>query len=40
MKLGAAVFDAYGWPHDLSDGEVLGKLLDLNLTRGGSQGST
>ena len=30
----AAVADAYGWPNDISDEEVLGKLLRLNLLRG------
>ena len=32
-KLDAAVFDAYGWPHDLSDDEILARLLGLNLER-------
>ena len=32
-KLDAAVFDAYGWPHDLSDEEILTRLLALNLER-------
>ena len=36
--LDAAVFDAYGWPHDLSDEEILARLLALNLARAkGSQ---
>ena len=30
-KLDAAVFDAYGWPDDLSDEEILERLLALNL---------
>jgi type II restriction/modification system DNA methylase subunit YeeA len=34
-KLDAAVFEAYGWPHDLSDEEILSKLLALNLERAG-----
>jgi len=34
-KLDAAVFDAYGWPHDLSDEEILERLLALNLERAG-----
>ena len=34
-KLDAAVFDAYGWPSDLSDEEILEKLLKLNLERAG-----
>ena len=33
MRLDAAVFDAYGWPHDLSDEEILARLLALNLER-------
>jgi type II restriction/modification system DNA methylase subunit YeeA len=32
-KLDEAVFDAYGWPHDLSDEEILARLLALNLKR-------
>lgn len=32
-KLDAAVFDAYGWPHELSDEEILMRLLALNLER-------
>ena len=36
-KLDAAVCDAYGWPHDLSDEEILERLLALNLERAGSQ---
>ncbi len=32
-KLDAAVLDAYGWPHDLSDAEILERLLALNLER-------
>ena len=32
-KLDNAVFDAYGWPHDLSDNEILEKLLQLNLKK-------
>ncbi len=32
-RLDAAVADAYGWPADLPDGEVLERLLDLNLAR-------
>lgn len=26
-----AVLDAYGWPHDLDDEEILRRLLELNL---------
>ncbi len=36
-KLDAAVFDAYGWPHDLRDEEILARLLALNLQRAGTQ---
>jgi type II restriction/modification system DNA methylase subunit YeeA len=32
-KLDVAVCDAYGWPHDLADEEVLERLLALNLER-------
>ena len=32
-KLDAAVADAYGWPADLPDGEILERLLELNLER-------
>ena len=32
-KLDEAVFAAYGWPADLEDGEVLARLLALNLER-------
>jgi type II restriction/modification system DNA methylase subunit YeeA len=32
-KLDEAVLDAYGWPHDLSDEEILARLLALNLER-------
>jgi len=28
--------DAYGWPHDLGDEEILGRLLALNLERAGA----
>ena len=31
--LDAAVFDAYGWPHDLSDEDILRRLVDLNRER-------
>ena len=36
-KLDRAVFDAYGWPHDLSDEEILARLLALNLERAGKE---
>ena len=32
-NLDEAGFHAYGWPHDLSDEEVLERLLALNLQR-------
>jgi len=32
-KLDRAVLDAYGWPHDLSDEELLERLLALDLER-------
>ena len=32
-ELDAAVFDAYGWPHDLTDEEILTRLVDLNHER-------
>ena len=31
--LDGAVFDAYGWPADLPDDEILAALLALNLER-------
>jgi hypothetical protein len=33
--LDAAVFAAYGWPADLSDEEILARLLALNVERAG-----
>lgn len=36
-KLDAAVADAYGWSHDLSDEEILDRLLALNLERAASE---
>jgi hypothetical protein len=33
-RLDAAVFAAYGWKSDLSDEEILEKLLALNMERG------
>ncbi len=35
QKLDEAVLDAYGWPHDISDEEILERLLSLNLERAG-----
>ncbi|MDA8217231.1 MAG: N-6 DNA methylase [Dehalococcoidales bacterium] len=32
-RLDEAVFDAYGWPRDLGDDEILARLLALNLER-------
>jgi hypothetical protein len=32
-RLDAAVFAAYGWPVELSDDELLARLLELNLAR-------
>ena len=38
-RLDAAVAAAYGWPADLSDAEVLERLLALNLERYEEEGS-
>ena len=35
--LDAAVLAAYGWPADISDDDLLAKLLELNLSRGGTE---
>ena len=32
-KLDEVVLDAYGWPHNLTDEEILSRLLALNLQR-------
>jgi hypothetical protein len=32
-QIDAAVFDAYGWPLDLSDEEILARLVELNRER-------
>lgn len=37
-RLDAAVADAYGWPADLANGEILERLLALNLERAGEEG--
>ena len=37
-KLDEAVMDAYGWPHNLSNEEILERLLALNLERAAKQG--
>jgi len=39
-KLDEADFAAYGWPNDLSDEEILEKLLALNLERRGMKSPT
>ena len=36
-RLDDAVFAAYGWKSDLSDEQILEKLLALNLERGEAQ---
>ena len=36
-KLDAAVAAAYGWPADLSDDDILAKLLELNLARAAAE---
>ena len=33
QKLDQAVFAAYGWPADLTDDEIIERLLVLNLAR-------
>jgi len=35
-KLDHAVLDAYGWPHDLGDEDILRRLLALNAERAGA----
>ena len=35
-KLDNAVFDAYGWPRDLTEEQILERLLALNLERAGA----
>jgi type II restriction/modification system DNA methylase subunit YeeA len=37
--LDAAVATAYGWPADISDGDALAKLLELNLSRAAASNS-
>src|SRR5688500_10625991 len=32
-QIDAAVFDAYGWPRDLTDEEILSRLVELNEER-------
>ncbi len=36
QKLNQAALDAYAWPHDLTDDQILERLLALNLERAGS----
>ncbi|MEO8198756.1 MAG: hypothetical protein ABI689_18735, partial [Thermoanaerobaculia bacterium] len=38
-RLDEAVFAAYGWPSDLSDEQILEKLLALNLERASLEGT-
>lgn len=40
QKLDAAVAAAYGWPVDLTDEQILGKLLALNLERAAAEAQT
>lgn len=35
--LDRAVLDAYGWPHHLTDEQILERLLALNLARAAAQ---
>ena len=37
-NLDAAVCGAYGWDPDISDEDLLGRLLELNLSRSASSG--
>jgi hypothetical protein len=39
IRLDRAVLDAYGWPHDIADDEILARLLALNLERAAAQGN-
>jgi len=36
-RLDAAVLDAYGWPADIADDDLLACLLELNLERSAAQ---
>jgi len=40
QRLDDAVLDAYGWPHDITDDQILERLLALNLERPGKDGAT
>jgi hypothetical protein len=35
LLLVVALLDAYGWPHEVSDEEILARPLKLNLERAG-----
>ena len=37
-KLDDAVLDAYAWPHNITDGRILKRLLALNLDRAATTG--
>jgi hypothetical protein len=37
-RLDRAVLDAYGWPHDIVDGDLLSGLFTLNLERESLEG--
>ena len=39
-KLDHAVLDAYGWPHTLTEDDILARLLALNAERAAHQSST
>jgi hypothetical protein len=39
QALDRAVLDAYGWPHDLTDEQILERLLALNLQRAAAHGN-
>jgi hypothetical protein len=38
--LDRVVLDAYGWPHDLTDEQLLERLLALNLARAAARATT
>ena len=38
QQLDAAVLDAYCWPRDITDEDILARLLALNLERAATQG--
>lgn len=38
-QLDEAVFAAYGWPAEISDDEILARLLELSLARAAAQGA-